>query len=63
MRVAGVEAALAARVPAWRAVDPEAVSAFAVAITGIWTISSERAPTCPGSGPRRTYDVCLASWA
>lgn len=34
---AGAEAALAARVPAWRAVAPEAASAFAVALTGYWS--------------------------
>ncbi|MGW0854954.1 phosphotransferase [Streptomyces sp. NPDC002690] len=34
---AGAEAALAARVPAWRAVAPEAASVFAVALTGYWT--------------------------
>ncbi|MFE9847717.1 phosphotransferase [Streptomyces sp. NPDC005576] len=34
---AGAEAALAARVPAWRAVAPEAANAFAVALTGYWS--------------------------
>lgn len=34
---AGAEVALAARVPAWRAVDSETASAFAVALTGYWT--------------------------
>ncbi|MFE7617555.1 phosphotransferase family protein [Streptomyces sp. NPDC057496] len=33
----GAEAAVAARVPAWRVVDPEVVSVFAVAITGYWS--------------------------
>lgn len=38
------EAVLAAQVPAWRAVVPEAVTAFAVAITGYWTWQHEHGP-------------------
>ncbi|MGW1659179.1 phosphotransferase [Streptomyces atratus] len=41
---AGAEAELGARVPAWRAVDPEAVSVFAVAITGYWAWNQANGP-------------------
>ncbi|MFF3904364.1 phosphotransferase [[Kitasatospora] papulosa] len=41
---AGAEAELGARVPAWRAVDPEAVSVFAVAITGYWAWNQAHSP-------------------
>ncbi|MFG2630034.1 phosphotransferase [Streptomyces sp. NPDC048473] len=41
---AGAEAELRARVPAWRAADPKALSMFAVAITGYWAWNQANGP-------------------
>ncbi|MFE6022742.1 phosphotransferase [Streptomyces sp. NPDC056441] len=41
---AGAEAELGARVPAWRAADPKALSMFAVAITGYWAWNQVHGP-------------------
>ncbi len=41
---AGAEAEVGARVPAWRAADPKALSMFAVAITGYWVWHQAHGP-------------------